>query len=164
MPGASAAQISATLENLVEVMFEAEPVDWDSLPKVEAWLRRRRVKAWGSWDEALADHRVFASEWFKIMGAYVGPNAVDPAVAESVMLAVNSINSCPFCSGLHCDLARIAGTKRPHKIDKARSLEEVSSFCDKRGDQVAVRYARVFAMTDGRGKKSEKAYEKLVSA
>ena len=88
---------------------------------------------------------------------------LDPDVAESVMLAVNSINSCPFCSGLHCDLARIAGTKRPYKIDKAKSLEEVVSYCDKRRDQVAVRYARVFAMTDGRGKKSEEAYEKLVS-
>ena len=72
----------------------------------EQWLRSRSVKAWGDWSECLADHRMFMALWPAIFGAYIGPNALEPAVTEAVMITVNSVNACTFCSGLCCCLMK----------------------------------------------------------
>ena len=50
-------------------------------------------KSWGSWNEALADHVVFASNWGKIFDAYTGPNNLSPYLIEAAMVAVNSVNT-----------------------------------------------------------------------
>ena len=35
--------------------------------------------------------------------------ALEPAAIEAVMLTMNSVNACPYCTGLHGQLARTAG-------------------------------------------------------
>ena len=57
----------------------------------------------------LADHRQVFLQLPRILGAYVGPNSIEPSLNEAVMVTVNSENSCPFCEGLHGELARMAG-------------------------------------------------------
>ena len=70
-PGASAHHIDATLEDLVQTIATAKATDRENLPDYDGWLRSRSVKAWGNWNEALADHRMFMAQWPKIFGAYV---------------------------------------------------------------------------------------------
>ena len=53
-------------------------------------------KHWANWNECLADHRTFASQWLKIYDGYVGPNRVTPVMVEGIMVAMNSVNECVF--------------------------------------------------------------------
>ena len=79
------------------------------------------------------------------LGAYIHPSsALDPKTIESVMLTVNSINTCPYCTGLHGRLAEMAS------VDKIQGP--------------AVEYAKVFAAEVGRGAAVRKAFDKLVRA
>ena len=68
------------------------------------------------------------------LGAYLGPRALPAATIEAIMLTVNSINTCPYCTGLHSELARMANT-----------------VIDKRSPEVV--FATVFATEAGRGAK-----------
>lgn len=163
-PGGSAATINATLERLLTIMADAQPVDVEALPKREAWLRGRSVKAWANWTEALQDHRVFAMCWPRIFDAYIGPNALDAALIEAVMLTVNSVNMCPFCSGLHMECGRMAGLAEPGRLDKARSVDECACFVVSEAHRAAVVYARAFAVADGRGKREAEAFAELTLA
>ena len=108
----------------------------------------------------LADHRAVFMSLPRILGAYVGPNAIEPELNESVMVAVNSENSCPFCEGLHGELARMAGVDEVSTLMNARSLEE----CQKFSTQAAIGYARIFAENNGRGPNEAAAFSKLVDA
>ena len=54
------------------------------------------------------DHIRFMSELLHYLGAYAGPRALAPSTIESVMVTMNSVNTCPYCSGLHDELARMA--------------------------------------------------------
>lgn len=76
---------------------------------------RPKTFAWGCWSEALADHRTITSQLLRIFGAYAGPNSLEPKLIETIMLTVNSVNACAFCTNLHCELARMAevGVPRP---------------------------------------------------
>jgi len=107
----------------------------------------------------LADHAEVFSSLPKILDAYVGPNSVDPELNEAVMVTVNSVNSCPYCEGLHGELARMAGVEDPDGLMKASSVEECRTFVD----QPSITFARVFAENDGRGKKVEAAFTQLES-
>lgn len=91
------------------------------------------------------------------MGAYMGRNAVDPELNESVMVTVNSVNSCPYCEGLHGQLARMAGVENQEQLMKASSVEECRSLVD----DPAITFARVFAENDGRGAAVEEAFQSL---
>lgn len=108
----------------------------------------------------LADHRQVFLSIPRIAGAYVGPNAVDPHLNESVMVTVNSVNSCPFCEGLHGELARMAGVEDPDGLMKASSEDECRSFVD----DPAISYARIFAEQDGRGAEADQAFAALSKA
>ena len=108
----------------------------------------------------LADHKQVFLNLPRIAGAYVGPNSVDPSLNESVMVTVNSVNSCPFCEGLHGELARMAGVEDAQGLMKAGSEHECRSFVD----DPAISYARIFAEHDGRGAAEGKAYEELSEA
>ena len=77
-----------------------------------------------------ADHRMVFRNLLRIAGAYVGPNAVDPELNESVMVTVNSVNSCPYCEGLHGELARMAGVQDPEQLMSAQSLSECTKVVD----------------------------------
>ena len=77
------------------------------------------AKAWGSWAEALADHRTFLAAWPRILGAYVGPWSLGALQIEAMMITINSVNQCTFCSGLHCELGRMAGIPQPLRLNQA---------------------------------------------
>ena len=96
----------------------------------------------------------------QIAGAYVGPNAVDPELNEAVMVTVNSVNSCPYCEGLHGELARMAGLNDPSQLMSAKSLAECTNVVD----DPAIVYARTFAEHDGRGVVEEEAFKTLAVA
>lgn len=109
-------------------------------------------KATGFWSPAscLRDHRDVYLSMPKIFDAYIGPNSVPPKLNESIMLAVNSVNDCPYCDGLHGELARMAG------------VEDVASAKAGDVDDPAVEYAKVFAQHQGRGEAEELAFGQLV--
>jgi hypothetical protein len=79
------------------------------------------------------------------------------------MISVNSVNACTFCSGLHCELGRIAGVQNPLGLNAARRLDEVVGYATDAVSRAAVTYARIFAITDGRGKKAAEAFGTLVA-
>eukprot|EP00617_Octactis_speculum_P004895 CAMPEP_0185788182 /NCGR_PEP_ID=MMETSP1174-20130828/144704_1 /TAXON_ID=35687 /ORGANISM="Dictyocha speculum, Strain CCMP1381" /LENGTH=204 /DNA_ID=CAMNT_0028481739 /DNA_START=171 /DNA_END=782 /DNA_ORIENTATION=+ len=84
----------------------------------------------------------------RILSAYVGPFAIAPKLNEQIMLAVNSKNACPWCTGLHGELGRLAGLgDQVEKINSAASLGDIQ----KASDEAAVVFARIFAENDGRG-------------
>merc|ERR1711988_1896039 len=89
------------------------------------------------------DHVRFMAELPHYLGAYVGPRALKPTTIEAVMVTVNSINTCPYCTGLHGQLARMSST-----------------VVDKKAPEV--RFATTFAEEAGRGVKVREAYTTLV--
>jgi AhpD family alkylhydroperoxidase len=90
------------------------------------------------------DHVRFMAESLHYLGAYVGPRALPPKTLEAVMVTVNTINTCPYCTGLHGQLARMAGT-----------------VVDKKAPEVV--YATTFAEEVGRGSKVQVAFDKLAA-
>ena len=92
------------------------------------------------------EHCRFAWEMPSYFGAYLMPGrAVDPKTIESVMVTMNSINTCPYCTGLHGQLARMACT-----------------VVDQRSPAVA--YAKTFAEQTGRGEQVRAAFDKLAAS
>ena len=58
------------------------------------------------------DHVRFMGELVHYLGAYAGPRALAATTIESIMVTMNTVNTCPYCSGLHDELARMAQAKR----------------------------------------------------
>ena len=116
-------------------------------------------KMWSA-SGCLADHRAVVLHLPWILDAYVGPNSIDPALNEAVMVTVNSENSCPYCEGLHGQLARMAGVEDPVALMSAGSVDE----CRRIVDDPAITYARTFAEANGRGLREEQAFAGLVEA
>ncbi|KAL3776629.1 hypothetical protein ACHAW5_000886 [Stephanodiscus triporus] len=102
-----------------------------------------------TWSTLLRDHTRFFSVLPSYLLAYVGPSSTSlvPKTIESVMLTVNSHNACPYCTGLHGQLARMAGIDAPPDPSDP-----------------AVKYARTFALESGRGGDVESSYDELASA
>jgi AhpD family alkylhydroperoxidase len=88
------------------------------------------------------DHVRFLVELPHYLGAYLGPRALNPKTIESVMMTVNSINTCPYCTGLHGQLFRMADAT------VVKSSPEVA-------------FATTFAEEAGRGAKVRAAFDKL---
>jgi len=116
-----------------------------------------RKKAWPSLSRCLADHFEVLRRIPKIFDAYVGPNAIQADLNESIMLTGNSVNDCPFCTGLHGELARMAGVEEHEKLQGAKSVRQCLAVCD----SPAVAFARTFGENDGRGEKTAAAFEEL---
>lgn len=95
-----------------------------------------------------------------ILGAYVGPRALAPALGEAVMVAVNSALACPYCTGLHGNLARMAGVDAV-ALQSAESVDEVQRVVD----DPATAYARIFAeaQVTGEGAAVEDAFAAVVA-
>ena len=72
------------------------------------------------------------------------------------MVTVNSVKQCPYCEGLHGELARMAGVNDASKLMQAQSAEECRNFMD----ESAITYARIFAENDG-GADAEALYPQL---
>ena len=91
------------------------------------------------------DHVRFMAELPHYLGAYLGPRALSPTTIEAVMVTVNSINTCPYCTGLHGQLLRTTGLEKPTASP-------------------AVDFAKTFAEESGRGAAVQAAYTKLVAS
>lgn len=73
------------------------------------------------------------------------------------MVTVNSANRCPFCTGLHGQLARMAGLENPAGLEASNSADEAR----KHVDQPEISYARIFAEQSGRGDVEAEAFADL---
>jgi len=104
--------------------------------------------------DCLNDHAEVWTRLPKILGAYVGPNQLPAPLAESIMVAVNSKNNCPYCEGLHGELARMAGVKDHKELQAAASVEECTTLVQ----DPAIAFARTFA-NHHRGEETEMAVE-----
>ncbi|GMH71132.1 hypothetical protein TrLO_g13270 [Triparma laevis f. longispina] len=67
---------------------------------------------------------------------------LSPSEGETVHLSVNSVTSCPYCTGLHGNLGRMAGLNSD-AIENAKSDSECASKAGEHGG-IAL-YAREFA-------------------
>lgn len=105
----------------------------------------------------LKDHVAVGTSLPKILDAYVGPNSIAPKLNESIMVTVNSVNRCPYCTGLHVQLARMAGVEDAEKLEKSTSSEEARKVVD----EPAVSFARVFAENGGRGDAVDVAFQEI---
>lgn len=119
-------------------------------------------KIWSA-RSCLSDHLSVAASIPKIYDAYVGCNAVPPAMNEAVMVTVNSVNDCPYCAGLHGELARMAGVDNAQKIMSAGSASEAASLATKESC-AAVGYAHGFAERGGRGVREDDEFAKIVAS
>jgi len=113
-------------------------------------------KCW-TFSSCLSDHRTVASNIPKIFDAYVGPNKVEAKLNEAVMCTVNSVNSCPYCTGLHGELARMATLKDAVPLLQAENEGDSRKVLD----EPALSYARTFAEADGRGKDEADAFQEI---
>ena len=71
--------------------------------------------------------------------------AVDPELNEAVMVTVNSVNSCPYCEGLHGSW-RVWLGGQPRSVDARQNIVRVHKVVD-----TTIVYARTFADTMGEG-------------
>lgn len=104
-----------------------------------------------TWKTFAQDHTRFAAMLPAYLGAYVSPpglgRSLSPVEIESVMVTMNTYkNACPYCSGLHGQLARMAGANDIDALDPA------------------VVYTKVFAQEAGRGPVEAAAFDALKAA
>lgn len=104
-------------------------------------------KTWLSFGDLLRDHILIASHLPAIALAYVGKYSIEPKVSEAIMLTMNSVNHCGYCTGLHGELGRMAGidVATCKKLDNATSLKETTDAMD----HSALVFCRAFALKDG---------------
>ena len=63
-----------------------------------------------SWGTLIRDHTRFLAMLPGYLAVYTMPGwRLPPKVIESVMVTMNTVNACPYCDGLHGQLARMAG-------------------------------------------------------
>lgn len=107
----------------------------------------------------LKDHFHLTTEIFNLYGAYLGCNSIDPKLNESVMITVNSVNECPYCTILHTEgAANVAGIDGA-KLQCAKTEAEARQASI---DSPAITFAHVFGETGGYGPDKDAAYAKLV--
>lgn len=109
----------------------------------------------------LLDHAMFLKNHGRLLLAYVGccgcAAAIEHDLVEKVMVAVNSVNECPYCDGLHGQLARMAG------VEDAEALRCQDKSC-KSAESPAVKFAKTFGQGDGRGEVVDAAFKEIVEA
>lgn len=125
-------------------------------------------KTWGvSPLQCAADHFNLLLSYPRILAAYIcccfGDCAIEPKVNESVMLTVNSVNQCPYCTGLHGQLARMAGVDRPVDLLNAKGKDAAVEIAESEA-KAAVAFAYTFASNNGRGNAVEQAFNELRNA
>jgi hypothetical protein len=87
-------------ERLARLTFARTFSDQSQPPQPTCDAKPSLPKTW-TLRTCLDDH---GSVWLRlpnIMGAYMGPHSIEPKLNESIMVAVNSVNQCPYCEGLH---------------------------------------------------------------
>jgi len=76
---------------------------------------------------------------------------------ESVHLSTNSVNKCPFCTGLHTEIGRLAG------LEDAIAVNECGKVADAEKDEFGIfsEYGAAFGENHGRGEEVESLFEKI---
>lgn len=113
-------------------------------------------KTW-TFCQCLADHFRVLLSIPKIFDAYVGPNKINAKLNESIMVTVNSVNHCPYCTGLHGELARMAGVGEAEALLNVKTEEEARALVD----SPAIAFALRFGEHDGRGDVLDATFEDL---
>jgi len=115
----------------------------------------------------LSDHIIFlGSHVTNLFGAYTGccGAPIEHDYVEAIMVAANSTIDCPYCDGLHTELATLAGTGEdaaaPGKLLKSTSQAEALAVVNLPG----VGYARAMGEANMRGAEEEAAFAELVKA
>ena len=63
-----------------------------------------------TWTTMIRDHTQFLTMLPTYLGADLIPGYwLAPVEKESIMVTMNEVNKCPYCTGLHGELARMAG-------------------------------------------------------
>ncbi len=75
------------------------------------------------------------------------------------MLAVNSVNECPYCTALHGELARMTGLNQSGMIDKNQA-----KISQEAKEEVMFAFAKIFGQSNGRGDCLAKKYQELEAA
>ena len=125
-------------------------------------------KIW-TWPTLIRDHTRFVSILPGYLGAYIpvpvlgmgGAAGVLPSkkIEQILVTMNNSYNTCPYCTGLHGQLARMAGY-----VSTATAASASASGATKMDDETsdpALAFAKTFAIESGRGQDVDAAYQKL---
>ena len=82
------------------------------------------------------------------------------------MLTVNSYNTCPYCTGLHGELARMSGLDSD-TIDSSSTSDATDDDSDNDNNETnvseEVKYAQTFAIESGRGNAVKFAYDNMLN-
>ena len=90
---------------------------------------------------------------------------MQPTTIESIMLTVNSYNTCPYCTGLHGELARMSGLDSD-TIDNSSTNSDANDKDDHDNEtnvREEVKYAQTFAIESGRGPAMKFAYDNMLN-
>lgn len=111
------------------------------------------IKVW-TWQGSLQDHVRFL---INLPFFFVAPLALPPKAVESIHLSVNSVNKCPFCTGLHCEIGRMAG------LEDAKALNECAQLSrTERSDYgIYSKYGTTFGKDNGRGEEVESLFNTI---
>jgi len=95
-------------------------------------------------------------------GAYLGPYSIDPALNEAIMVTVNSVNECPYCTMLHTEgAAKLVGGFDGVKLQGASTAAEARAWSF---DDPAITFAYTFGETGGYGPDKDAALAVLIEA
>lgn len=108
------------------------------------------TKIW-TWQGSLQDHVRFL---LNLPFFFVAPLALPPKAVESIHLSVNSVNKCPFCTGLHCEIGRMAG------LEDAIAVNECAKLSDAETNDYGIysEYGTTFGKHNGRGEEVESLF------
>ena len=104
------------------------------------------------------EHIIFGKQLGNYLGSYVGPRALEPRLNEAIMNTMNSVNTCPYCTGLHGELGRMAG------INSYAIVEGGAGEAAKQVSSPAIAYTKAFAEGCGRGPAVESTRAACVAA
>ena len=112
----------------------------------------------------LSDHIIILSSHLNgLFGAYTGccGEAIEHDYVEAIMVAANSTIDCPYCDGLHTELASLSGHG-----DNAKKLLAATDVASAKAvvDLAGVAYARQMGELNVRSSGEEEAYKALVEA
>jgi len=113
-------------------------------------------KIW-TWQGSLQDHVRFLVH---LPFFFVAPLLMPPKAVETIHLSVNSINKCPFCTGLHCEIGRMAGLKDVTAVNECGKLvsqEENNEF------GIFSQYGSAFGKYNGRGEVVDELYQMIAN-
>jgi AhpD family alkylhydroperoxidase len=110
-------------------------------------------KVW-TWQGSFQDHVRFL---IHLPFFFVAPIALPPKAVESVHLSVNSVMRCPFCTGLHCEIGRMAGLEDVATVNECAKL----SASDEAEFGIFSDYGKSFGTHNGRGAEVDGLYEQI---